>query len=92
MYASSREARWADSSENGTEFCESKLTTRSDEKPETVTTSGAVAVTSAPAWARTVMASARAGVRTVTRSAEAAAISSATLASAMTVPRPTTTR
>ena len=39
MYASSRVARCADSSENGTEFCDSKLTTRSDEKPETVTTS-----------------------------------------------------
>ena len=39
------------------EFCDSRLTTRSGERPETVNTSGAVAATSAPARARTVMAS-----------------------------------
>ena len=55
-------------------------------------TSRAVAATSAPARASTVIASSRAGVRTVTRSAEAAAIRSATLASATTRPRPATTR
>src|SRR5580693_3477934 len=46
----------------------------------------------APACASTVVASVRALVRTVTRPPDAAAISSATLVSAMTWPRPTTTR
>ena len=55
-------------------------------------TSRAVPAASAPARASTVIASSRAAVRTVTRSAEAAAIRSATLASAITRPRPTTTR
>ena len=46
----------------------------------------------APACASTVIASGRAVVRSVTRSPDAAASSSATLVSAMTRPRPTTTR
>ena len=54
--------------------------------------SRSVAATMAPACASTVIASDRAVVRTVTRPLDAVAISSATLVSAMTRPRPTTTR
>ena len=51
-----------------------------------------VAATVAPACASTVIASGRAVVRRATRFPDAAAIRSATLVSAMTLPRPTTTR
>ena len=61
-------------------------------RPETVSASGAVAATVAPAWARTVIASVRAAVRSSTRFPDAASISAATLVSAMTRPRPITTR
>ena len=61
-------------------------------RPETVSVSGAVAATTAPACARTVIASARAVVRSSTRSPDAASIRAATLVSAITRPRPATTR
>ena len=65
---------------------------RSAASPETVSVSRPVAATVAPACASTVIASGRAVVRSVTRPPDAAASSSATLVSAMTLPRPTTTR
>ena len=54
-------------------------TIRSDASPVTVSVSGPVAATVAPAFASAAIASERALVRRVTRPAEAAAISSATL-------------
>ena len=65
---------------------------RSAGSPETVSVSRPVAATVAPAPASAAIASGRAVVRSATRSPDAAAISSATLVSAMTRPRPTTTR
>src|ERR1700733_11471982 len=67
-------------------------TTRSDERFETVSTPEPFAVTSAPALASAVIASAGAGVRSVMRLPEAAAMRSATEVSAVTRPRPMTTR
>ena len=64
----------------------------SDTSPVTVSVSGPVAATVAPASASVVIASERALVRSVTRPAEAAAINSATLVSATSLPRPITTR
>jgi hypothetical protein len=57
-----------------------------------VSVPGPVAATSAPAALRTSIARPGTVVRTVTRPPDAVAISSATLASAITRPRPTTTR
>ena len=65
---------------------------RSAGSPETVSVSRPVAAMVAPASASAVIASGRAVVRSETRSPDAAAISSATVVSAMTWPRPATTR
>ena len=92
MYASSRLDRCTDTSENGTLRAPSSSTILSDTSPETVSVSGPVAATVAPALASVVIASERALVRSVTRPAEAAAINSATLVSATSLPRPITTR
>jgi hypothetical protein len=67
-------------------------TTRSDERFETVSTPEPLAVTSAPALASAVIASAGAVVRSVIRLPEAVAMRSATEVSAITRPRPMTTR
>ena len=85
-------ARCADTSENGTACWVSTATMRSDPSPEIVSEPGPVAVTVAPASSSTVSASVRAVVRSSTRPPDAAAISSAMPMSAMTLPRPTTTR
>ena len=92
MYASSRVARCADTSANGIACSVSTVTIFSAASPDTVAVSGPVTATVAPAWASTVIASVRAVVRNCTRSPEADAIRLATLVSAMTCPRPTTTR
>src|SRR5262245_61060052 len=91
IYASSKLARCAASSVKGMPASDMIVTMRSGERSEIVSTSGPELAASAPALANAVMAAASAGVLTVTRSAEAAAISAATLESAITRPRPTTT-
>src|SRR5208282_2739005 len=88
MYASSRVARCADTSANGTRLSVSAAATRSAGRPETMSWSGPVIATLAPACASTVIASPRAAERSWTWSPDAAAIKSRTLASAMTFPRP----
>jgi hypothetical protein len=65
---------------------------RSAASPEMVSVSRSGGGDRGPRVASTVIASAGAVVRSVTRPPDAAAISSATLVSAMTRPRPTTTR
>src|SRR6266496_1385517 len=92
MYACSSVARCADTSENGTALPLSSATTRSASSPEIMSASAPVAATVAPASSSTVVASAGADVRSVTRSPDAAASRLATVVSAMTRPRPTTTR
>ncbi len=57
-----------------------------------VRVSGPVATTVAPAASSTAAAAGRSAVRRVTRSPDAAASRLATVVSAMTLPRPTTTR
>src|SRR6266498_1870669 len=92
MYACSSVARCADTSENDTALPLSSATTRSASSPEIMSASAPVAATVAPASSSTVVASAGADVRSVTRSPDAAASRLATVVSAMTRPRPTTTR
>src|SRR6266568_459720 len=92
MYACSSVARCADTSENGTALPLSSATTRSAGSPEIMSASAPVAATVAPASSSTVVAFAGADVRSVTRSPDAAASRLATVVSAMTRPRPTTTR
>src|ERR1700690_2729881 len=92
MYASSRLARWAETSENGTRAELSSSITRDDGSPVTVSVSVPVMATVAPACVSVVMASVRAVVRSMTIPLDADAMSDATEVSAMTLPRPTTTR
>ena len=68
MYASSSDARWALTSLNGTWLAVRAVTTRSEERPETVSRSAATAAIVPPACASTVIASAEAAVRNRTRS------------------------
>jgi hypothetical protein len=81
-----------DTSANGTALSPGSATILSAPNLTMVSVSGPVAATVAPAFASTVVAYGLAVVRSVTRPLEASAIRSARLMSAMTLPRPITTR